>query len=61
MSTAPPLLFSVSFVVCFQPDVPGQIIDELVEGEDAEADFVVSCFGTTLKQAGEGHSRWGSR
>ena len=39
--------------------LPGQIIDKLVEGEDAEADFIVGCFCAALKQAGEGHSRWG--
>lgn len=36
--------------------LPGQIIDKLVEGEDAEADFIVGCFCAALKQAGEGHS-----
>lgn len=34
-----------------------QIVNELVERENAEADFVIGRFGAALKQAGEGHSR----
>lgn len=34
-----------------------QIVNELVQRENAEADFVVARFGAALKQAGEGHSR----
>lgn len=44
-----------STVVLSRLYVPGQIVNKLVEGEDAEADFIVGCFGATLKQAGEGH------
>lgn len=43
--------------------IHGQIVDELIEGEYAEADFIVGGFGAALKEAGEGHgghsSRWG--
>lgn len=34
-----------------------QIVNELIERKNAEADFVVGRFGAALKQAGKGHSR----
>lgn len=50
------------FIIVFpQLHIPGQIINKLVEGKDAKADFIIGCFSTTLKQAGEGYSRWCSR
>lgn len=37
--------------------LPRQIVNELVERENAEADFVVGRFAAALKQAGKGHGR----
>lgn len=34
-----------------------QIVNELIECENTEADLVVCRFGAALKQAGKGHSR----
>ena len=52
-----------TFILVFFPQLhtAGQIVNEFVEGEDAEADFVVGCSGAALKQAGEGHSGWRTR
>lgn len=35
--------------------VPRQVVDQLVQGEDAEADFVVGRFRAALEEAGESH------
>lgn len=52
------ILLSLMFIaVISQLHISGQVIDELVEGEDAEADLIVGCFSAALKQAGEGHGR----
>ncbi|TNN80403.1 hypothetical protein EYF80_009427 [Liparis tanakae] len=42
-------------VVASQLCAPGQVVDELVEAEHAEADLLVGRFAAALEQAGEGH------
>lgn len=41
------------------PHILRQVVNQFVQGEDAEADFVVGCFRAALEEAGEGHGRRG--
>ena len=60
-SSAVGLLSAAELTFTSNGPVLGEVIDKLIEGEYAKRDFIISCPGATLKQAGESDNRRGTR
>lgn len=54
--TRPGSIASFVPALVFLLHILGQVVNQFIQGEDAEADFVVGCFRAALEQAGESHS-----